>query len=106
MIYITYTYSEYSQELIIRNVWNVDCENIEEQYISFMLKKASELNISVNHFWLNIMSYNQHNEHLTKKEFNEKKKQWINIMKKWDIDTFISNVLKGNKENYRNITRF
>lgn len=100
MIYITYKNSE------IFNVWDVPCNNMEEKYIEFMLKKAKEINIIINPYWLNIMNWQDHNNHLSIGEYENKQKQWSKIKRQWNIDKFISEIIKGQKQCYRSIIQF
>ena len=106
MIYVTYSNSDFNNELSISNIWNVDCNNVEEKYIDFMHKKAKEINVVINPHWLNIMNWQDHNNHLSIGEYGNKVKQWNRLKRTWNIDKFIYEILKGNKENYRDIVRF
>lgn len=108
MIYITYDYDDISFEPIkyIKNVWNVNCNNVEEQYIEFMLKKAKEINIVVNPRYLNIMNRENHNFHLNDEVYKLKCKEWKKILKTWHIDIFILIILNGTLEKYKEITNF
>lgn len=105
MIYITYRNSNFDDSRTVHNVWSVKCDNVEEQYIEFMNEKAKKINIIINPHWLNIMNWQDHNNHLNIDEYSIKEKQWDKIKKQWTIDKFISEILKGNKENYCNIFR-
>lgn len=106
MIYITYINSIANNGLMVNNVWRVNCNNVQEKYIEFMHEKAKEINVVINPHWLNIMNWQDHNNHLTIGEYSDKEKQWKKILRQWNIDNFISEVLKGRKERYENIVRF
>lgn len=103
MIYITYKNSYFDNSRTVKNVWDVGCDNVEELYIEFMKKKAAELDIVINPRWLNIMNWQDHNRHLSIGEYRNKKKQWAKIMRQWNVDKFISEVLRGRKERFRNL---
>lgn len=68
-----------------------------------MKKKAAELNIVINPHWLNIMNRQDHNKHLSIGEYRDKKRQWAKIRRQWNVDKFISEVLMGRKERFRNL---
>ena len=53
MIYITYRKSNFDNSSIINNVWEVNCNNVQEKYIEFMHVKAKEINVVINPHWLN-----------------------------------------------------
>lgn len=106
MKYITYKNSKFDNTLTVNNVWDVNCENLEEQYIEFMQKKAKELNVVIHPHWLNILNHTNHNNHLSIVEYSNKEKQWYKIKRQWNIDKFISEILQGYKENYRSIFHF
>jgi hypothetical protein len=106
MIYITYRNSNFDNTLTINNVWNVNYQNVEERYIEFMHEKAKEINVVINPHFLNIMNWQDHNNHLTIREYGNKEKQWNKIKRQWNIDKFISEILKGYKEHYRSVVRF
>lgn len=106
MIYITHRNSNFSEGLAINNVWNVNYQNVEERYIDFMRVKAKEIDVVINPHWLNLMNWQDHNNHLSIGEYGNKEKQWNKIKRQWNIDKFISEILKGTKENYREVVRF
>ena len=106
MLYITYRLTPYNEELTIKNIWNVKYTNVEDRYIEFIHIKAIELNVVISPTWLNVMNFEDHNTHLTEVEYQKKVKQWSKIMRQWNIDKFISEVLKGYKENYTDIIRY
>lgn len=105
IIYLTYRDDDFSG-LKMHNVWSVNCSNVVEQYINFMHEKASELNIIINPHWCNIMNYEDHNSHLSIDEYESKVKQWRKIKRQWNIDKFISEILKGTKEQFTSIIMF
>jgi len=106
MIYITYKSSNLDNTLIINNVWRVNSINVEEKYIEFMHEKAKEINVVINPYWLNIMNWQDQNNHLSIGEYGNKEKQWGKIKRQWNIDKFISEILKGTKVLYRSLVRF
>lgn len=106
MIYITYRNSNFDNSLSVNNVWNVKYQNVQERYIEFMHEKAKEINVTINPHWLNIMNWQDHNNHLSIGEYGNKEKQWNKIKRQWNIDKFISEIMKGTKEHYVSIVRF
>ena len=103
MIYITYENSYFDNRRTVKNVWDVGCDNVGELYIEFMKKKAAELNIVINPHWLNIMNWQDHNKHLSIGEYRNKEQQWAKIRRQWNVDKFISEVLRGRKERFKNL---
>ena len=103
MIYITYENSYFDNRRTVKNVWDVGCYNVEELYIEFMKEKAHEINIVINPHWLNIMNWKDHNNHLSIEEYREKEQQWAKIRRQWNVDKFISEVLRGRKERFMNL---
>ena len=73
MIYVTYRNSYLGGRKVVKNIWNVDCEDVEQRYIEFMKEKAREINIVINPHWLNIMNWKDHNNHLSIEEYREKR---------------------------------
>ena len=106
MIYITYRNSNFDNSLSVNNVWEVNCNNVQEKYIEFMHEKAKEINVVINPHWPSIMNWQDHNNHLSIGEYGNKEKQWNKIKRQWNIDKFISEILKGRKQHYENIVRF
>lgn len=107
MIYITYVQSEFDfDSRSIKNVWNVDTNNVETLYTKFMFKKAKELNIIINRHWLNIMDYKNHNYHLTKEEYDRHSKTWDRTLDRYTIDRFIEEELNGIKEHFIEINQY
>jgi hypothetical protein len=103
MIYVTYQNSYFDRRKVVKNIWNVDYEDAEQRYIEFMKEKAHEINIVINPHWLNIMNWKDHNNHLSIEEYMEKEKQWAKIRRQWNVDKFISEVLRGRKERFMNL---
>ena len=106
MIYISYRNSKFDNSLTINNVWEVNCNNVQEKYIEFMHEKAKEINVVINPHWLDIMNWQDHNNHLSIGEYGNKEKQWNKIKRQWNVDRFISEILKGRKLQYESIVRF
>ena len=103
MIYVTYQNSYFDRRKVVKNIWNVDYEDAEQRYIEFMKEKAREINIVINPHWLNIMNRKDHNDHLSIEEYRGKERQWAKIRRQWNVDKFISEVLRGRKERFRNL---
>ena len=59
MIYISYRNSKFDNSLSINNVWEVNCNNVQEKYIEFMHEKAKEINVVINPHWLDIMNWQE-----------------------------------------------
>ena len=106
MIYITYRNSNFDNSLTVNNVREVNCNNVQEKYIEFMHEKAKEINIVINPNWLDIMNWQDHNNHLSIGEYGNKEKQWNKIKRQWNVDKFISEILKGRKQHYENMASF
>lgn len=103
MMYVTYRNSYFDRRKVVNNIWNVDYEDVEQRYIEFMRERAHEINIVINPHWLNIMNWKDHNDHLSIEEYREKEQQWAKIRRQWNVDKFISEVLRGRKERFRNL---
>lgn len=103
MMYVTYRNSYFDRRKVVNNIWNVDYEDVEQRYIEFMRERAHEINIVINPHWLNIMNWKDHNNHLSIEEYREKEQQWAKIRRQWNVDKFISEVLRGRKERFRNL---
>lgn len=106
MIYVTFKNILSDETPSIKNVWDVKCVEVEKLYIAFMHKKAEKMNITINPNWLNIMNYINYHSHLSKIEYDAKYKQWNKVLKQWNIDKFISEILNGRKEKFFEIHRF
>lgn len=106
MIYITYRDSVISDYRMVANVWEVDANDVEEQYVRFMKNKADEINVVINGHWLNIMNMVNHHPNLTEREYKSKEIQWDKIRDKWTIDKFIEEKLNGNRLDFNEIHRF
>lgn len=52
------------------------------------------------------MNWQDHNNHLSIGEYGNKEKQWNKIKRQWNVDRFISEILKGRKRHYESIVRF
>lgn len=106
MIYITNKNGFLGEGLVVKNVWSVNCDDVEQKYIDFIHEKAKEINIVINPHWLNVMNWEDHHKYLSIEEYKFKEKQWQKIRRQWNIDKFIAEVLKGRKERFVNINRF
>ena len=106
MIYITFRRSIIDDSQTINNVWDVNYVNVEELYKEFMIDKSESMNIIINPHWLNIMNYDDHNSHISIDAYKTKSKTWSKILRQWNIDKFISEILKGRKQSYTEIHRF
>jgi len=102
MIYITQKFQDEFHH--IHNVWEVDCDNIQELYIQHMTEEASRMDLVINPYWLNPMDYLIHNSHLSKSDFNKKSKQWREFRRNFTIDHFIKDVFQGVKHEYKVIS--
>ena len=103
MIYIRTRYDSLCETNDITGVYQVDCDDVKEQYNRFMIEKAIEINLNVNPYYLNSLDYSLHNSHLSKSEFNRKSKEWKKTRRIWNIDKFILEFLKGVKLEYKEI---
>lgn len=52
------------------------------------------------------MNLQDHNNHLSIGEYGNKVKQWGKILRQWNIDKFISEVLNGTKKKYYSVVNF
>ena len=100
MIYIRTKYDQLCEDTSIIGVYQVYSDDVEKEYLKFMLQKATELNLVVNPHWLMVMNYELHNSHLTKTEYNKKSKEWVKIRRQWNIAKFICDLLNGHKLDY------
>jgi len=100
MIYVTYKYCPLSEANTIKDIWEVDCEDLEQKFRSYILGKARELNLEINPHWLNVLDFELHNNHLTQEEFKAKCKVWKN---RPTLKHFIKNELEGKKVKYLNL---
>jgi len=103
MIYITKRYDSLCETSYINNVWEVKCDNVEELYKDFLAEKAKELDIVINEHWNNIMNRENHHPHLTEEEYKLKVKAWSKVLRQWNIDKFIGDILRGKKLKYKEI---
>lgn len=101
MIYVRTKYDWMCEDTNIIGVYQVGCNDVYEKYKSFMLDKASELNLKINPHYLNVMDYENNNTHLARSEYDYKFKQWQKILRMWNIDKYICDVLKGVKVEYK-----
>ena len=106
MIYITYRSSSFDNSRMIKNIWSVREDDVPQMYINFIHKKAEEINVVINKHWLNLMNYEDHNNHLSIGEYMNKEKQWNKILRQWNIDKFIADILKGTKLEFNELHRF
>jgi hypothetical protein len=106
MLHITYRSCNISEISYVNNVWEVDCEDVEKTYLEFLLAQAEEKGITINPAWGNIMNHENHHPHLSAKEYREKEKGWKKFLRKWNIEQFIGNKLKGRKVTYKEIHKF
>jgi len=90
----------------INNIWDVKHNNVPQLYIDFIHEKAKKIGIVINPHCLNIMNWENHNKHFSIDEYQNKEKQWRKIIRQWNIDKFISEVLKGSKQNFQSLHRF
>lgn len=81
----------------IKDIWEVNSEDLEQKFRSYILGKARELNLEINPHWLNVLSFELHNNHLTEEEFKAKCKLWE---KRPTLEHFIKKELKGKKLKY------
>lgn len=102
MILITYNNDGFGSTSTIKNVWDVKADDPERLYKEFMINKSEkEFGIYINPHWLNIMNHENHHPELTELEYIEKSKLWKKHLRQWNIDKFISEILKGNKLNFK-----
>lgn len=106
MIYVTFRNSMFDDGQLINNIWEVKENNVPQLYIDFIHEKAKEINIVINPHWLNLMNWQDHNNHLSIGEYGNKEKQWNKIRRQWNIDKFISEILHGRKQNFNELHRF
>ena len=106
MIYVTFRKSMFDDAQLINNIWEVKENNVPQLYIDFIHEKAKEINVIINPHWLNLMNWQDHNNHLSIGEYGNKEKQWNKITRQWNIDKFISEVLHGRKQYFNELNRF
>lgn len=103
MIYITNRYDSLCETSYINNVWDCKQNNVEELYKEFMYKKADAIGIIVNPHWLNMMNHKDHHPQLSTEVYKMREKEWKRILRQWNIDKFIGDVLRGKKLEYKQI---
>ena len=98
MIYITNTHTGEWEDHYksINFLWEIEGNpDVDSLYREFIMNKAKELDITINPKWLNIMNFENHHPHLSKNKYKQLDKQWSKILKKFTIDAFIKDELKG-----------
>lgn len=105
MIYIIQKTGDWDNNTYVESVYEAGCKDVKLSYNSFMAAKAEELHIVINPHHLNIMDFKRHNSHLSETEYRAKEKHWKKTLKEWDIERYISEVLKGKKLEFKNIYR-
>lgn len=105
MIYITKRGSGYDTTTLIEGVYSVDCIDVDNEYKLFMAGKAAAVGIIINTHHLNIMNYTHYHSHMFESEYISREKKWRKIIKKWTIDKFIVDILKGKKLEFKEINR-
>lgn len=102
MIHIIKKYSEISEHYEIDSVWDVDCEDAEEDYKAKMINFAEkDFNIVINPHWLNIMSHKEHHPILSAKEYKRKEKEWGKFLGIYTIEWHIGVGLKGKRLEFK-----
>lgn len=101
MIYITIEDDHDDTGYSVSNVYEIDSDNVVEEYKLFILEQAKEMNIVINPYWLNIMNYQDHNNHLSKSEYNRKSKEWPKLRNTHTIDNYIRKQLSKKPMPYK-----
>ena len=71
----------------------------------FLLDNAKNRNIIINPHWYNIMNYENHNFHLTKKEYKQEVKNWGKFIREWSFNNFIEVKKYGEKQDVTHVVR-
>lgn len=105
MIYITKKYCDFTEKYKPHKVWEVDCADVENEYKLFMVSRAYELGLIISMKHLIVANYPDHHAHMFKSEYIAAEKKWNKILKQWNIDRFIADILKGKKLEFKEINR-
>lgn len=105
MIYIINKYFDMAEKYQPHMLWEVDCNDVESEYKAFMADKAEKLKIVIHPYWLNIMNHRNHHPNLSEAGYIAVEKKWKKILKQWNIDKFISEVLKGKELKFKEVNR-
>ena len=85
----------------IRNVWEVNSNNPEQDYKDFIIRFAqNNFQIEINPHWLNIMNHKDHHPNLSEAEYKEKVNQWGEFLRRWTIENYLEKILHANKIEY------
>lgn len=89
MIYVREKYDSYMDYRYIENVYEIDNDDIEEEYKQHIQSLADNIGVIINPHWLNLMNWTNHHPHLTKTEYNRLHKQWNKILKNNPLSKYI-----------------
>lgn len=92
MIYITWRELYAYGDSVIHNIWEIEDEDLEQQYKQFFIDRATDFNIVINPHWGNIMNRENHNTHLTEAAYKKKEKDWNKFLKLHTFDWFIEDM--------------
>lgn len=101
MIYIRTKYDELCEDVNIVAVYDVGFNDVEDRYKKFMIEKSIKVGININPHWLNAMDYTNNNFQMSISDCESKEKQWNKILRTWNIERFICDILKGCKLTYK-----
>lgn len=104
MIYIVKRTDSLTESTYINSVWEVKgAIDVEQSYSNFLAAKAEELDIVINEHWHNIMNRGNHHPHLTEEEYKAKVKQWGKVLRTYNIESYLGNVLRARKIKFKEI---
>lgn len=103
MLYITHTYCQYDTVPIIKNIWESDIIDLEENYKQFLHREAIKRNIVINTHWYNMMNHDIHHKDLNKSEYKKAKKSWEKFLIYHSFDYYIEKYGNGIKKDYKYI---
>lgn len=104
MIYIVKWNDRITKTTYTNSVWEVKGDvDVEQSYSNFLAAKAEELGIVINEHWHNIMNRENHHPHLTEEEYETKVKQWKKVLRRHNIESYLGNVLRARKVEFKEI---
>lgn len=90
MIYIVNRYSDFLECETLDSVWSHEDVNMVEKYKSLLDEKAFEMALVINkHHSSIVMNHDLYNNHLSRREFNMKSKQWLKFLDDMTFEVYL-----------------
>ena len=89
MIYVYEKYCEESDSSYVDAIYEVDSNNIEQEYKDYILGLSKEVGLVLNIDWLDVCCRDIHHSHLTDDEYYDRLFKWQEIMKGNTIADYI-----------------